>query len=247
MDAPTAAILLVGEELLSGKVADTNAAYLIGRLRELGVQLRHIAVVGDEPDAIAREVTALARRFDHVFTSGGIGPTHDDVTMESIAHAFGVGLDRNPLLVEVLTQHFGERLTDDHLRMSEAPAGAEMITGGTMRWPVIRFQNIYILPGVPQIFRDKFDAIAERFRARPFALRSVYLNTDEGNIAAVLRGLESTFEVRIGSYPRWDAHDYRVRVTFEAYDAVSVNAAVDALIGKMPTESLVRADAPVDE
>lgn len=242
----TAAIVLIGDELLSGKVRDVNAEYLIPRLRALGVALRRVAIVPDERAAIEDEVRRAAALADVVFTSGGVGPTHDDVTIECIASAFGVPVVRHPELDAMLRQHFGERLRPDHLRMADVPEGTELIQGGELRWPVVKFRNVYILPGIPEIFRRKFDAIAERFRSGAFHLRCLYLNADEGSIAQALRDTQATHAVAIGSYPRIDAGaEYRVRVTVESREPEPVNAAVDALVRGLPPESLVRVDPVV--
>ncbi len=240
----TAAIILIGNELLSGKIVDRNAAWLIGRLRALGVDLRRVAIVPDVRADIVDEVRRCSAACDAVFTSGGVGPTHDDITLESIAAAFGVGVRREPSLEAIMRKHFGARLTDDHLRMAEVPDGTELIHGGHIRWPVICVRNVYVLPGVPEIFRAKFDAIAERFRDGAFYLRSVYLDADEGTIAERLRDLESEHGVAVGSYPRLDRADHRVRVTIEARDPAPVDAAVDALLAGCPPAWIVRVDPP---
>lgn len=241
----TAAIILIGNELLSGKVVDRNAAWLIGRLRSLGVELRRVVMVPDIRDEIVAEVRRCAGACDVVFTSGGVGPTHDDITLESIAAAFDVPIVREPSLEAIMRTHFGDRLTDDHLRMADLPAGTELIHGGRIRWPVVCVRNVYVLPGVPEIFRAKFDAIAERFRDGAYFLRSLYLDADEGTIAGRLRALESKFGVAVGSYPRLSGGDFRVRVTVEARTPDPVNAAVEALLDDCPAPWIVRVDPPV--
>src|SRR5881227_2386860 len=120
----TAGIILVGNEILSGKTVDANAAYLCRELRELGVEVRRIAVIPDEVALIAEEVAAFSKAFDLVFTSGGVGPTHDDVTIEGVARAMGVGVVRHPLLVAALEGHDRDRLNDAHRKMTETPEGA---------------------------------------------------------------------------------------------------------------------------
>jgi molybdenum cofactor synthesis domain-containing protein len=238
----TAAIILIGNELLSGKVTDTNATYLISRLRALGVDLRRIAIVPDVEADIIDEVRRTSAAVDTVFTSGGVGPTHDDITLPAIAAAFGVPLARDPRLADLMSAHFGPRLTEDHLRMADLPAGTELIDGGEIRWPVMKCHNVYVLPGVPEIFRAKFDAIADRFRDGTFYLRSVYLNADEGTIAARLRALEGAYAVTIGSYPRIDRADHRLRITFEARAPAPVDAALEALLAAIPADWIVRVD-----
>ena len=245
MTQPTAAIILIGNELLSGKVADTNATYLIGRLRELGVRLRRVSIVADASQDIQTEVRFASDMADHVFTSGGIGPTHDDITVESIANGFEVRAVVNPDLEAGLRAHFGDRLTADHLRMARVPEGAHLIHGGKLRFPVICFRNVYILPGVPEIFRDKFESIAERFRGQPMALRSIYINADEGTIAQLLRDVEGQHTVSIGSYPRIDDADHRVRLTVEGTSPLVVDRAADTLIAALRPSRVVRFDPPL--
>src|SRR5712664_2021525 len=135
--AKTAGILLIGNEILSGKITDANAAYLCRELRQLGVDVRRISVVPDEVELIAREVTAQSRDFDVVFTSGGVGPTHDDVTIEGVARAMGVPVVRHPRLVATLERYYRDKVTDAHLKMAEVPEGAELVTGGTIRFPTL--------------------------------------------------------------------------------------------------------------
>jgi molybdenum cofactor synthesis domain-containing protein len=237
----TAAIVLIGNELLSGKIRDENAAYLIDRLRRLGVQLVRVTMVPDEPDAIIDEIRRVQPMVDHVFTSGGVGPTHDDITLQTIAAAFDVALVRNARLEGLLTKHFGERLRPGHLRMADIPEGSVLLWDtGPMRWPVYTFRNIYILPGVPEIFRSKFDAIAPRFADGAFYLRSVYLQADEGQIAQTLADVEQKFGVQIGSYPRLGHAEYKVRVTIEAREPAPVDAAVEALLTALPDAQVVR-------
>ncbi len=243
----TAAILLIGNELLSGKIRDENAAWLIQRLRVLGVGLRRVAIVPDEPLAIIEELRRMAGSVDHVFTSGGVGPTHDDVTMDAVGAAFGVAVEEHPQLVSLITGYYQEKLLPDHLRMARVPAGTELLAGGEVRWPVCVFRNVVILPGVPELFRLKFDAVADRFRDGAFFLRSVYLDADEGQIAQALRDVEGAFPVAVGSYPRFTQGDYRVRVTVEARDPAPVDAAMDALLAVLVPGWVVRCDAPVRE
>src|SRR6267378_1949182 len=120
----TAGIILVGNEILSGKIADANAAYLCRELRALGVDVRRICVIPDEIPLIAQEVAAFSRAHDVVFTSGGVGPTHDDVTIEGVALATGAKVVRHPMLVDILQRHFRDRLNESHLKMAEIPEGA---------------------------------------------------------------------------------------------------------------------------
>lgn len=237
----TAAIVLVGNELLSGKIADTNAAWLCRELRALGVDVRRISVVPDEVETIAAEIEAARAAAEVVFTSGGVGPTHDDVTIAGIARALGVGVVRHPALVALLREYYGDGLNDARLKMAEMPEGAELIGGESLRFPVIHAGGIYVLPGVPEIFRQKFVAIRERFREPPFHLRSVFIRIGEGTLADHLNGLLREFpELMLGSYPEFANPEYRVKVTLESKDPAYVEAAVDRFLERLPEGGVVR-------
>jgi molybdenum cofactor synthesis domain-containing protein len=226
----TAAIIVIGDEILSGKFAEENAAWLIGELRQLGVAVRRVEIVPDVIDDIRDAVRAAAGRYDHVFTSGGVGPTHDDVTMEGIARAFGVGVVRHPELERLLRTYYGERIEERNLRMADVPDGATLVEADHPSWPVASIRNVYILPGVPLIFRRKFGAIRERFRLPPFHVRRLYCAAEEGALARHLDEVVAAFpQVGVGSYPRWDAPDFRVLVTLESKDEAALAAAVAQL------------------
>src|SRR6185295_17173098 len=164
MQQKTAAVVVIGNEILTGKSDDKNASFLIGELYRLGVALRRIVVIPDDLDLISREVIQCSKEFDYVFTSGGVGPTHDDVTIEGVARAFGREVVRHPELEAMLRGYFGDGIDDARLRMADAPTGSELIREGDLRWPVLAVENVVVLPGVPELFRKKFEAIKERFR-----------------------------------------------------------------------------------
>ena len=157
--APTASLVVIGDEILSGKVQDANSAYLAKALYELGVRLCQITTVGDDDAAIGEAVRRGSAGHHWVFTCGGIGPTHDDITIAAIANAFGVKTVIHPELKRLLEGHYGTRLTADHLRMAEVPAGTELIPVPALRHPQLLFGNVFIFPGVPRLFRLKFEAI----------------------------------------------------------------------------------------
>ena len=241
----TAGLILIGNELLSGKIQDLNGAYLIRRLRGLGVDLQRIVTVPDSVPVIRDEVQRYSDAFDHDFTSGGVGPTHDDVNLQAVALAFDRPHERNDDLADIIERHFKERTTDAHLRMADLPNGTELLTGGEIAWPVICVENLYLFPGVPELFRIKFEAIAERFREGAFFLRSMYLRADEGTIAESLAQLETTFPVSVGSYPRLRQSDYKVRITIESKRSTAVNEATEYLVNILGPASIVRVDDPV--
>jgi molybdenum cofactor synthesis domain-containing protein len=240
--AKTAGILLVGNEILSGKIIDANAAFLCRELRPLGVDVRRITVVPDEVELIAAEVAAFSREFDVVFTSGGVGPTHDDVTIEGVARGMGVPVVRHPRLTGLLERHFGDRLNKAHLKMAEVPEGAELV-GETLRFPSIQMKNVYVLPGVPEIFREKFNALRDRFRDEPFHLKNVFVSIGEGTLADYLNGLLRDFSaLLLGSYPEFNNPDYRVKVTLESRDRDYMERALAEFLKRLPAGALVRVD-----
>ena len=238
--AKTAGIILVGNEILSGKIVDANAAYLCRELRELGVDVRRISVIPDEIDVIAAEVRVFSRDHDIVFTSGGVGPTHDDVTIEGVARALGVPVMRHPTLVGLLERYFNGAPTEAALRMAEVPEGAELVAG-TVRFPTVLARNVYILPGVPEIFRQKFDALRERFRDRPIHLRCVFVSIGEGTLAAHLNQLLGEYaELLLGSYPEIANPEYRVKVTLESRDDAYLERALARLLALLPADAIVK-------
>jgi molybdenum cofactor synthesis domain-containing protein len=243
MKVPEAAILVIGDEILSGKTADQNAQLLIGELRELGVALKRILVIPDEIEEVATGVRELAARYNYVFTSGGVGPTHDDVTLVGVARAFAVPIVRQPELEARLRRHFGERIDEAKLRMADIPEGAELLETAEMRWPVLVMRNVFILPGVPELFRHKFLAIRERFRVAPFFARAVFTQEDEFDLAAGLSALAEAHPlVAIGSYPNFTSTEYRVKVTLESKDEAALVAALAVLLARLKPELVVRCE-----
>jgi FAD synthetase len=239
MDAksPTAAILLIGNEILSGKVEEENARYLVRELRRRGVPVGRIEIVPDDLDDIARSARALSDRFDFVFSSGGVGPTHDDITLPAMAAAFGRQMVRDQELESLMRQRVGADLHPRDLRMADIPAGARLEYGAPgpgHTWPVVVMNNIWILPGVPSIFRRKFEAIRELFNGPPIHARAVYSSFPENAIADALDAVVAAFPaVDIGSYPHLDAPDYKVKLTLDGRDARAVDAATADLVERL--------------
>jgi molybdenum cofactor synthesis domain-containing protein len=236
---PTAAVLVVGNEILSGKVEEANVAVLARELRRLGVLLRRVVVVMDEVDAIADEVRELSASHDWVFTSGGVGPTHDDVTIEAVAKAFGVRVVSSPEMEGMLRAHYGERCTEGHLRMALVPEGAALEVSAEVTWPTIRLRNTWLLPGIPEVFRMKLPVVVARIRgagaASAFVSRAVYLKMDEGVLKPMLDRVVADFaDVSVGSYPKWMDPAYKTKVTFDGRDEARVLAARDAFVALLP-------------
>jgi molybdenum cofactor synthesis domain-containing protein len=237
---PTAAVILVGNEILSGKVQEANLTVLARELRRLGVLLRRVVVVMDEVDAIAREVEELSKSHDWLFTSGGVGPTHDDVTIEAVARAFGVQVVSSPEMEKMLRAHYGERCTPGHLRMALIPEGAALEVSAEITWPTIRVGNTWLLPGIPEVFRMKLPVVVAHLAAvgssPSFVSYAVYTKMDEGVLKPLLDRVVAEFaEVSVGSYPKWLDPAYKTKVTFDGRDEPRVLAARDAFIALLPS------------
>lgn len=232
----TAAVLVIGNELLSGKVAEANVHVLAKTLRELGVLLRRVVIVLDDIDEIAREVRTLAAANDWLFTSGGVGPTHDDVTIEAVAKAFDVRVVANPSMEAMLRAHYKDRVTAGHLRMALIPEGAELETTAEVTWPTVRLNNVWVMPGVPEVFRMKIPVVVARLgRGRAFVSHAVYTKMDEGDLKPLLdRVVAAHPNVDVGSYPKWLDPAYKTKLTFDGQDEQSVNAARDAFVAMLP-------------
>jgi len=178
-------------------------------------------------------VVRFAGRFTHVFTSGGVGPTHDDLTMEGIARGFGTRVVQHPDLVARIKAYWGEKLAPANLRLAQIPEGASLIYGDAV-WPVVQYQNVYVMPGVPQLFKRKFLDIRDRFRSAPVVLARVWSHGDEGELAPHLDAVVAAHPaVKLGSYPRFLEKDFRVILTLEGADPAAVAAAADELVARL--------------
>ena len=240
----TAGMVVIGNEVLSGKVKESNATYLSVELRRLGVDLRWIAVVPDEVPVIAEAVRTASERFDLVFTTGGVGPTHDDVTLEAIAASAGVPIRRHEEFAAVLRKGYGDRINDLLLRMADLPEGATLLWEDDIPVPVISLNNIYIFPGEPGLLRRKFEAVKERFRSAPYHLKRIYTLSDEGEIAELLADVDEKYpDVMIGSYPVYaKTSEYRTQVTVESRDEERTRLVTEVLTDRIPSESILRVE-----
>lgn len=242
MRDPGAALVEIGNELLSGKVQDTNGPYLIRELAAVGGRLRELRIIADDREEIARTVRELSDRYEAVLTSGGVGPTHDDVTLAGIAAAFGEQLARNAELEAFVRRFYRGRVNEHLLRMADLPESAELLHDDRLVIPLVRVHNVYVLPGEPTVFRKKWVALRDRFRGAPLEQRFVYTDLDEGDLAGWLAEIETLHGVRIGSYPRYDTDEYAVMISIEAEEAPPVAAACAELVARIPPEALVRVE-----
>jgi molybdenum cofactor synthesis domain-containing protein len=239
----TAGIVIIGNEVLSGKTQDINSHFFCTELRRLGVEVKKISTIEDEIELIGREVGSFSQHYDYVFTSGGVGPTHDDVTIEGIAHGFGLKVVRHPDIERRMRQRFGNQVNEARLRMANVPDGAVLLATEALFAPIINIHNVYIFPGIPSILQERFHAIKEMFRDAPYHLKNVYVRYGEGVIAEMLNNLLVEFpQLMLGSYPVLNLPDYKVKVTLESKDSSYLERALQAFIASLPNDAVHRID-----
>ncbi|KAM6435705.1 FAD synthase isoform 1-T4 [Liasis olivaceus] len=225
--AVTAGIIIIGDEILKGYTQDTNSFFMARKLRSLGVKVAKISVVPDEVDAIATEVTSFASRFTYVLTSGGIGPTHDDVTFEAVAKAFGEKVQPHPEMVELVKKFFGKSQPESpKMKLACVPEssllnyGVDEKTGRTFPFPLVSVQNVYIFPGIPSLMKRALDGLGHLFRNEKtqFYSQEIYVNAEETQIASVLNQANAKFWPRtnLGSYPDWVSNYHRVKLILDS-------------------------------
>jgi molybdenum cofactor synthesis domain-containing protein len=231
-EAVTAAILVIGDEILSGRTQDQNSHYIARYLADIGVDTREIRVVPDVEAEIVAAVNALRARYAYVFTTGGIGPTHDDITADAIARAFGVGIEEDPRAIKMLLEVIpADRLNEARRRMARIPLGAELIENSMSKAPGFMIGNVIVMAGVPIIMHAMLDAAAPRLRtgARVLVETIEAEAIPEGRYAKDLAALAARFEdVSIGSYPHFSSAGVRNQIVLRARDASKLGAAAAA-------------------
>lgn len=239
----TAGIVIIGNEVLSGKTRDTNSHFFCTELRQLGVEVKKISTIQDEIEIIGKEVSDFSNHFDYVFTSGGVGPTHDDVTIEGVAYGLGLKVIRHPDIERRMRQRLGDQVNEARLRMANVPEGATLLATEAPFAAIIKIRNIYIFPGIPKILEERFHAIKESFRDMPYYLKNVYVRYGEGVIASILNELLAKFpDLMLGSYPVLDLPDYKVKVTLESKDSNYLENALQAFVASLPKDAVQRID-----
>jgi len=227
-DAVTAALLIIGDEILSGRTQDANLSYLADWLGTRGIRLREVRVVPDDQTRIVEAVNALRGAYDYIFTTGGIGPTHDDITADAIAVAFGVEIEHNKDALAVLEDHYQKgEINDARRRMARMPVGAVLIDNPVSRAPGFQIGNVFVLAGIPRVNRAMLDSLSDRLVGGPPMLtRSVGAEVAEGAIAQRLGEIQQTYPgVSIGSYPYYQAESYGVTLVLRAVDSAEIDAA----------------------
>lgn len=228
MRLPTACVLIIGNEILSGRTQDENLAFLGQRFDRLGIRLAEARVIPDDESGIIAQVNECRAKFDYVVTTGGIGPTHDDITTTCVAKAFGVAVQRRPEAVAALDRFYEPgRLNEARLRMADIPAGAMLIDNPVSGAPGFQLGNVFVLPGVPSIMREMFDGMADRLSGGPPILtRNVTTSLLEGAMAQHLKQVQLRFpDVTIGSYPFFRSGRLGVNLVLRSTDAGRLDAA----------------------
>ncbi|MBT0957346.1 competence/damage-inducible protein A [Alphaproteobacteria bacterium KMM 3653] len=239
MPNPTAAMLVIGDEILSGRTRDANMHHLAGVLTERGITLAEVRMVQDEQPAIVAAVNDLRARFDTVITSGGIGPTHDDITADAIGAAFGRPVDVRDDARTLLAEHYartGKELNEARLRMARVPEGAVLIDNPVSVAPGFSVENVHVMAGVPSVFRAMVESLLpELTGGQPLLSRSLRVNRGEGDIAGPLGEIAKAMPaISFGSYPFVDNGAYGANIVMRSTDPTALEAAVAALREAFP-------------
>ncbi|WP_112664506.1 competence/damage-inducible protein A [Microvirga flavescens] len=239
----TAALLVIGDEILSGRTKDKNIGYIADYLTAIGIDLSEVRIVPDMEDEIAAAVNALRQRYTYLFTTGGIGPTHDDITADSIAKAFGVAIDHDPRAVALLRERYQEHeLTAARLRMARIPHGADLIENPISKAPGFRIGNVIVMAGVPSIMQAMLDLVAPTLQT---GARMVVETVDAGSLGegaygdGLARIAAEHAEVSIGSYPSFTSTGFNNQIVIRAKDAEAVSRvakAVRALVESLKSD-----------
>jgi molybdenum cofactor synthesis domain-containing protein len=230
--SPTAAVLLIGDEILSGRTKDKNLGFIADYLTVLGIDLKEARIVPDIEDEIVQAVNALRKRYTYVFTTGGIGPTHDDITADAVAKAFGVEIDHHPEAVEILLAHFktiGREPNEARLRMARTPKGASLIANTVSKAPGFQMGNVFVMAGIPKVMNAMMEEVAPRLqRGTPVISHMVTIQGGEGDVAKPLKEIQERFpQVIIGSYPFESPQGFATNLVLRSRDQASLASAVN--------------------
>jgi molybdenum cofactor synthesis domain-containing protein len=231
----TACLIIIGNEILSGRTVDANLPYIATRLGEIGIRMAEARIVPDDEAAIVEAVNACRARHTYVFTTGGIGPTHDDITAACVAKAFGRRFGRHPEAERRLLAYYPpERINEARMSMADTPEGAELIDNPISVAPGFRVDNVYVLPGVPKIMQAMFDGLLPTLTGGARVLsRAITVLAPEGDVAAAgLGDIQARFPMlEIGSYPFWRPEGPGTTIVFRGTERRSIDAAAEALLG----------------
>ena len=241
-DTVTACVIVIGNEILSGRTREANLQYLAERLAALGIRLAEARVIPDRIEAIAATVNETRARYDYVFTTGGIGPTHDDITADAVAQAFGVALEHHPEALAILETQYAEgEFNEARRRMTRVPAGGTLIHNPVSKAPGFQIENVFVMAGVPMIMKEMFEGIRDRLvGGAPMLTRTIASGLAEGQLAGRLGDLQARFPaIDIGSYPYYRAGRFGVAIVLRGIEEDALEAAaaaVEALMRELGAE-----------
>lgn len=234
----TAGLIIIGDEILSGRTADVNLRYIAERLNSLGVRLAEARVVADKQGAIVAALNELRSRYDYVMTTGGIGPTHDDITAAAVAKAFGRPLIRNPDIVAILQDAYRGselELNEARLSMADTPEGATLIDNPVSGAPGWQIENVFVFAGVPKIMQAMFESMTHRLTGgEPLRERSIVVDIGEGTLASALSDIQDRHRsLSIGSYPYYRGGAFGVKLVLRGTDDAELDAAAEEVVAAL--------------
>lgn len=226
-----AAFLIIGNEILNGKVEEANLGPLARCLRSIGIELSTVEIIGDNINTVAAAIRRLSSDFDMVITSGGVGPTHDDITMKAIASAFDSELWSHPEYERLIKDYFSDKITPEHLRMALIPKCSRLASSQDVNWPTVVVDNVWVLPGIPEVFRSKLLTLREQLKGtrefHSFVLKSTQ---EEGLLTRNIDIVAAQFpDVEVGSYPRWFSPEFKTKLTFDSEQLSRASLAAAAM------------------
>jgi molybdenum cofactor synthesis domain-containing protein len=232
MTVATAAVLLIGNEVLSGRTKDKNLGFIADYLTAIGIDMMEARVVADIEEDIIAAVNALRARYTYVFTTGGIGPTHDDITADCIAKAFGVGISHHPEAQDILLKYFaeiGREPNEARMRMARIPHGATLIQNSVSKAPGFRIENVFVMAGVPKVMNAMMDALAPALSGGVLVKsKTVLFEGGEGDIAKPLKQIQEQYpQLSIGSYPFESEKGFNTNLVLRGRDEVALSAATE--------------------
>ena len=238
----TAGLLIIGDEILSGRTKDKNIGYIAEYLTNIGIELSEVRVVPDKEARIVEAVNALRAAYTYVFTTGGIGPTHDDITADSMAAAFGLSIDIDPRAVEMMRERFREQdLTPARLRMARIPDGAVLIDNVISKTPGFMLDNVIVMAGIPRVMHVMLDAVAPDLKTgQPMISRSIRVDRPESEVALGLRQTQGAFpDVSMGSYPFYEKGVLGTYLVLRSTDPHRLDKAETALSNMLRASGLI--------
>lgn len=227
----TAAIIIIGSEVISGRTQDLNVQFMAQRLDQLGIGLKEVRIISDDENMIVETVNALRPKYNYIFTTGGIGPTHDDITSSSIAKAFNLPLVRDPKIVELILKR-NPKAVPASFRMADVPEGASLVGNPVTQIPGFQIENVYVFAGIPSVMRGMFTSIEETLvKGVPTLTKTINCHMRESYLADGLSTIQNKFkDVEIGSYPYQIESDWHVNVVIRAKDPQPLNAATQNIV-----------------